>query len=84
MFRFAFFAGRSVEGATDTLLHQLYSNADKTTHNLSRVLLVSTFNTIQYHILLSKLVKMNVDPTLILWTHSYLKNRPRYVWYHMV
>ena len=39
----------------------------------------SAFNTIQPHILLNKLLSMNVNSRLIYWIYSYLTERPQFV-----
>lgn len=39
----------------------------------------SAFNTIQTHIILKKLLDMNVTSHLILWIYNYLSHRPQYM-----
>ena len=44
----------------------------------------SAFNTIQPHIIMQKLINMNVHPILILWINNFLTSRPQYVKYNNV
>ena len=72
---------RCVDDATATLLHKMYLHTDRAC-NYSRVMFIdfsSAFNTIQPHILLQKLCKMDVNPYLIRWIYEYLSNRVQYV-----
>lgn len=81
--QFAYCKGRCVEDATTLLLHKVTQHLDTTRlNNYARVLFVdfsSAFNTIQPHIMLKKLLAMNVNSNLILWIHSYLTQRHQFV-----
>lgn len=80
--QFAYKENRSVEDACATLLNNLYVHADKS-NTYSRILFVdfsSAFNTIQPHIMLEKLLSMNVNPYIMLWINSYLTNRQQFVY----
>lgn len=80
-FQFAYTKNRSVEDAVITLFHELYSHLD-ISNTYARILFIdfsSAFNTIQPHIMLQKLGKMNVNSNLIKWVYSYLTARPQYV-----
>jgi hypothetical protein len=79
--QFAYSEGKGVDDAALTLQHTLNSHLDNpNTH--ARVLFVdfsSAFNTIQPHLLMKKLIDMNVNSNLILWIHRFLTNRKQYV-----
>ena len=80
-FQFAYSAGRSVEDATLTLIQYLQEHLDKT-KTYARVLFVdfsSAFNTIQPHILMEKLMNMNINSNIILWLKDFLTGRLQYV-----
>ena len=65
---------RSTEDTTHTLLHSAYTHLEKT-GSFVRTLLIgfsSGFNTIQPHLMASKLLKFNVNPRLILWIVNFL------------
>ena len=79
--QFAYRAKRCVEDALVVFLDNVYKHID-TPRNYCRVLFVdfsSAFNTIQPHILASKLNDMKLNKTLISWIMEFLTNRPQYV-----
>ena len=81
LLQFAYVEGRCVDDAVTTLLHTVLTHLDKS-KTYSRLLYIdfsSAFNTMQPHILLTKLYNMNVNSNLILWIYSFLTNRPQYV-----
>ena len=64
-----------------TLLHNTYEHLDKP-KTYVRTLFIdfsSAFNTIKPHILLSKLLNMNINPHLALWIADFLNFRPQRV-----
>ena len=74
--QFAYRAKRGVEDATLTLFNLIASHLD-TSGTTVRVLFMdfsSAFNTIQPHVLIKKLLNLEVNPDLILWI-SYSKYR---------
>ncbi|KAJ8352159.1 hypothetical protein SKAU_G00236350 [Synaphobranchus kaupii] len=67
---FAYQQNRGVDDALLTLLHLVQSHLD-TPKSYIRLVFVnfsSAFNTIQPHLMAKKLLKMNLNPHLILWT----------------
>jgi hypothetical protein len=79
--QFAYMANRSTDDAINTLLHGTYHHLEKP-RSYVRLLFLdfsSAFNTIQPHLMMSKLLKMEVNPTLILWVYSFLTARPQQV-----
>jgi hypothetical protein len=80
-FQFAYKQNRSTDDATLTLLHNAYSHLDKS-GSFVRILFIdfsSAFNTIQPHLLASKLLSLDVNPKLILWIVDFLVNRSQTV-----
>ena len=80
-FQFAYKPNRSTNDATLTLLHNCYSHLEKP-GSYARILFIdfsSAFNTIQPHLMASKLLSLGVSPSLILWIISFLVNRTQYV-----
>ena len=79
--QFAYSAGLGVDDAVLTLLHTLHNHLDKlgTKARLLFVDFSSAFNTIQPHLLMTKLKNMNVNSNLILWIQNFLTNRLQYV-----
>lgn len=75
--QFAYSANRSCEDAINTLLHRSYQHLEKPKSYVRMLFLdfSSAFNTIQPHLMVSKLLKMYVNPTLIQWIFSFLTNR---------
>ena len=79
--QFAYRAKRGVEDATLTLLNLIASHLD-TSGTTVRVLFMdfsSAFNTIQPHVLIKKLLNLEVNPDLILWIRQFLCDRPQRV-----
>ena len=79
--QFAYRAKRGVEDATLTLLDLVMRHLDNT-GTFVRVLLMdfsSAFNTIQPHLLLSRLIDLDVSPHIVLWIRSFLRDRPQRV-----
>ena len=82
-FQFAYKPNRCTDDATITLLHHVHSHLD-TQGNYARILFIdfsSAFNTIQPHLMISKLLSLNVQPQLILWISQFLVNRTQAVFY---
>ena len=81
--QFAFQKDRNTEDVILTLLELLYAHLERTRFgNSARVLFFdfsSAFNTIQPHLLVKKLLDINVPCGLIRWTLDYLTNRSQYV-----
>lgn len=81
--QFAYVHGKCVDDAVITLLDTLCSHLERP-RSYSRILFIdfsSAFNTIQPHVLLRKLLHLNVNGTIIRWIHSYLTARPQFVRY---
>lgn len=79
--QFAYRAKRGVEDATLTLINLIVSHLD-TAGNTVRVLFMdfsSAFNTIQPHILIQRLVQLDVNNNLIFWIREFLCDRPQRV-----
>ena len=79
--QFAYCKGKSVQDAVLTVLHQVTDHLEKPKSSV-RALYVdfsSAFNTIQIHLLLQKLLTLNVNSNLIRWIHNFMSNRPQYV-----
>lgn len=80
-FQFAYRAGRGVEDATLTMLNSVHKHLDagKTYVRVLFVDFSSAFNTIQPHLLLTKLKNMGVSTTISLWIKNFLTSRLQYV-----
>ena len=79
--QFAYRRGRGTDDATLTLLHKVYSHLDKG-NSYVRLLFAdfsSAFNTIQPHLLLSKLCNMGVGSTIIKWIKDFMVCRNQFV-----
>ncbi len=79
--QFAYSAGRSVQDAVLTMNHEITSHLE-TLNSYIRILYVdfsSAFNTIQPHLLIDKLLNMNVNSNLISWILDFLLNRTQFV-----
>ena len=79
--QFAYKENRCVDDAVTTLLEIVCFHLEKP-RAYSRVLFVdfsSAFNTIQPHVMIRKLLDMNVNGNIIRWIYSYLTARPQYV-----
>ena len=79
--QYAYLEGRSVEDANLVLHHELQQHLDqpRTYARLMFIDFSSAFNTIQPHIMIEKLINMNVNSNLILWINSFLTKRFQYV-----
>ena len=81
--QFAYQAGRSCEDAILFLFDKSYSHLEGARHGSSVRMLFfdfpSAFNTIQPHILVKKLIDMNVPSNFSLWILDYLSSRSQYV-----
>ena len=78
--QFAYRAG-VVEDTNLTLLDTVSKHLD-CTGNFVRILFVdfsSAFNTIQPHLLIQRLLDLQVNPTLVLWIRAFLCDRPQCV-----
>ncbi|PIK46347.1 hypothetical protein BSL78_16796 [Apostichopus japonicus] len=82
-FQFAYQSDRSCEDAILLILHKLYSHLEHSCRgHFARVTFFdfsSAFNTIQPHILVSKLKNMDVPGGFIHWILNYLTNRTQLV-----
>ena len=79
--QFAYRPKRSVEDAIVIFLDNIYKHIE-IPRNYCRILFVdfsSAFNTIQPHILYTKLLNMNVNKRIIAWIFDFLTNRSQYV-----
>ena len=76
-YQFAYNHNRSTKDATLTLLHNAYTHLEKPGSFLWILFIdfSSAFNTIQPHLVVSKLLKLDVNPRLILWIVNFLVNR---------
>ena len=77
--QFAYHKDKNTEDAILTLLHKLYQKLDrpKTFAGMLFVDFSSAFNTMQPHLLIEKLLTMEVNPTVISWLCSSLTERPQ-------
>jgi hypothetical protein len=85
-YQFAYTANRCVEDATLSLTDYVLSHVDRPNTSKQKhyvkILYVdfsSAYNTIQPHIMMQKLINMNVSSSLILWTNEFLTERSQYV-----
>lgn len=79
-FQFAYCKNRCVQDASLTLMNEISKHLDKQ-NTQARILYVdfsSAFNTMQPHILLNKLIAMNVNSYVLRWIFSFLSERPQY------
>ena len=81
--QFAYQKDRNTEDAIIILLELLYSHLERTRFgNSARVMFFDfsyAFNTIQPHLLVKKILDINVPCGLIRWTLDHLTNRSQYV-----
>ena len=80
-FQFAYRQNRGVEDAVLVLLYGIYSHLDipKSYVRCTFIDLSSAFNTITPHLLINKLIEMEVDVKIVLWVHNFLTNRQQSV-----
>ncbi|XP_030841036.1 uncharacterized protein LOC115923825 [Strongylocentrotus purpuratus] len=79
--QYAYQQNKSVQDATLYLTHLLYKHTEET-KSYVRALFVdfsSAFNTIRPHVLVEKLKRLEVRPSLILWIVDFLQNRTQQV-----
>ena len=79
--QFAYRARRGVEDALISLLHKIYVHLENS-KSYVRILFAdfsSAFNTIQPHLMLKKLLHMEVNINIIKWVEAFLVNRPQCV-----
>ena len=79
--QFAYQEGKGVEDAQLTFTNNIYKHLE-TPGAYVRILFVdfsSAFNTIQPHLIVSKLIKMKCNSYLISWIMDFLIKRPQYV-----
>jgi hypothetical protein len=79
--QFAYRARRGVEDASVTLLDLITRHLDKA-GTFTRVLFMdfsSAFNTLQPHLLLSRLLDLDVQSNIVLWIRAFLCDRPQRV-----
>ncbi len=78
--QFAYSQNRSFQDAVLTLFNQTCEHLESKNSQI-RILFVdfsSTFNTIQPHVLLKKMLEMKVNSKLILWIYNHLTERLQY------
>ena len=74
--QFAYKAKRGVEDATLTLMELVTHHLDQS-GTFIRILLMdfsSAFNTLQTHLLLSRLLDLDVSPSIVLWVRAFLRD----------
>ena len=79
--QFAYKAQRGVEDATLTLMELVTQHLGQT-GTFIRILMMdfsSAFNTLQTHLLLSRLLDLDVSPSIILSVRAFLRDRPQTV-----
>ena len=86
VYQFAYKKNRCVEDATLSIINYILRFMEnvntKSSKHFAKVLFVdfsSAFNTIQPHMLMEKLISLNVSPPLVLWIHEFLVGRVQYV-----
>ena len=80
-YQFAYRDNRGTDEAILTITHSILQHLENP-QAYARLLFVdfsSAFNTVQPHILFSKLKQMSVNPYIIRWYHSFLTNRTQQV-----
>ena len=79
--QFAYRSKRGVEDALILYLHKVYAHLDKgkTYVRSTFIDFSSAFNTIIPHVLVGKLIDMNVPSQITLWIHNFLTDRPQRV-----
>ena len=79
--QFAYKAKRGVEDAILTLMELVTHHLDQR-DTFTRILLMdfsSAFNTLQTHLLLSRLLDLDVSPSIVLWVRAFLRDRSQTV-----
>ena len=86
IFQFAYTKKRSTSDAISTLMHLVLKHLENPAAYawLLFIDFSSSFNTIQPHLLLTKLVELDVNPFLIRWYHSFLTNQSQQVKFNSV
>ena len=80
-YQFAYRSRRGTGDAIACLLHKLFEHME-TAGNYARILFIdfsSAFNTIQRHVMIDKLQKLEVPAALVHWVFNFLSNRPQCV-----
>ena len=80
-YQFAYRSRRGTDDAKACLLHKLFEHME-TTGNYARILFIdfsSAFNTIQRHVMVDKLQKLEVPAAFVHWVFNFLSNRPQCV-----
>ncbi|KAL8566693.1 hypothetical protein ACOMHN_050342 [Nucella lapillus] len=79
--QFAYSPNRSTEDAINTVVHTVLHHLERP-GTYARLLFLdfsSAFNTIQPHLMMRKLMVMDVNPTIIIWLCSFFTDRPQQV-----
>ena len=80
-YQFAYRSRRGTDDAIACLIHKLFEHME-TAGNYARILFIdfsSAFNTIQRHVMIDKLQKLEVPAALVHWVFNFLSNRPQCV-----
>ena len=80
-YQFAYRSRRGTDDAIACLLHKLFEHME-TAGNYARILFIdfsSAFNTIQRHVMIDKLQKLEVPAALVHWVFNFLSNHPQCV-----
>ena len=84
--QFAYTKNRSTLDPTIMIVHDVLKFLDtpntKDRSHFVKILFIdfsSAFNTIQVHIMLNRLINLQVNPNIILWIYSFLSHRQQYV-----
>ena len=79
--QFAYQRNRGTDDAVACLLHKLLEHLDKT-GNYAKILFIdfsSAFNTIQRHIMIDKLLQLDVPSAIVHWVYNFVTDRPQCV-----
>ena len=84
--QFAYTKNRSTLDPTVLIVHDVlkFLDSPNSKHNshFVKILFIdfsSAFNTLQIHIMLDRLIKLQVNPNIVLWIYSFLSHRQQYV-----
>ena len=79
--QFAYRSKRNVEDAVLYVLNKMFSHLENANSSIRLMFFdfSSAFNTMQCHLLVNKLLAMNVDFRTVLWIFDYLTFRPQFV-----